>query len=294
MKKGLGRGLKSLMPEESEFTSESNGSSQDAQGEITELRLFEVEPNKNQPRKQFDEEKIDALADSIRENGVIQPIIVTKSDTGYTIVAGERRWRAAKKAGISTIPAIIREYSDAESAEIALIENLQREDLNPVEEALGYSSLMSDFNLTQESVAKKVGKSRSAVANSLRLLGLDDQIKEYLVHGELSGGHAKALLYLDDADKRVELAETIIEKGLNVRQAEAMAKKIKQQSEKPPVYETDKTDDSAYRIQLEKIQEELSSRFGTKVKITPGTKKSKIELEYYNNEDLERLLAMLS
>lgn len=288
MKKGLGRGLGSLLPNAAEYEDKTE---QNASESITNLRLFEVEPNKKQPRKSFDEAAIDSLAESIKENGVIQPIIVTKTDTGYTIVAGERRWRAAKKAGIAVIPAIVRDYSASQAAETALIENLQREDLNPIEEAAGYRSLMTDFNMTQDAVAKKTGKSRSAVANSLRLLGLDDEIKEYLIGGELSGGHARALLTLDDKEQRYDLAQIIIQKGLNVRQAEALAKKMKSDSLKPR--KAPSSDDDPYKIQLEKIQEELSSHFGTKVKIASGAKKSRIELEFYNNEDLERLLKLL-
>lgn len=286
MKKGLGRGLGSLLGGTEDAVTHSDEAV--TEKDITELRLFEVEPNKNQPRKTFDEEAINVLAESIRENGVIQPIIVTKNSMGYTIVAGERRWRAAKKAGLSTIPAVIREYSPEQIAEIALIENLQREDLNPIEEALGYRSLMDDFKLTQEDVAAKVGRSRSAVANTLRLLSLEEEIREHLIAGDLSGGHARAILSVPDRDSRIMLAERIIAEDLNVRQAEALAKRMKS-----PKKTNNNTENEAYRIQLDKIQDSLSAKFGTKVKITKGAKKSRIEFEYYDEKDFERLLELL-
>lgn len=284
-KKGLGKGLNSLFNEEDieEVTSDITQSSE---GDIKKVRMSLIEPNKKQPRRHFDEEKITALADSIKEHGLIQPIIITPSDNNmYKIVAGERRWRAAKKANLKEIPAVIRKYSEEQVAEIALIENLQRENLNPIEEAIGYNLLMDEFNLTQELISQRVGKSRSAIANSLRLLSLEDEIQKMLISGTLTSGHARAILSLDDKELRIALSKRIIDDNLNVRQAEALAKQL--QKKKTPKKEPEKT---AYDIEIEKIQNTLSSEMGTKVKINHTAKKGKIEIEYYGNEDLERIL----
>lgn len=288
-KKGLGKGLGSLFDEHNiiddivtQETSSNNG--------ITKIKLSLIEPNKNQPRKTFDEEKIEILSNSIKENGLIQPIIITPSKNGmYKIVAGERRWRASKKAGLKEIPAVVRDYSDEEVAEIALIENLQREDLNPIEEALGYKTLLEEFNLTQELISKRIGKSRSAVANSMRLLSLEKQIQKLLVSGDISSGHARAILSIEDNELRLALSKRIIEDNLNVRQTEALAKQLQK---KPPVKKAAKK--SAYDIELDKIQNTLSSSLGTKVKITHTDKKGKIEIEYYGNDDLERILNLIN
>ncbi|MCC8160457.1 MAG: ParB/RepB/Spo0J family partition protein [Oscillospiraceae bacterium] len=284
-KKGLGKGLDSLFSDDDieEVTSDINYSKE---GDITNIRLSLIEPNKKQPRRNFDEEKIAALADSIKENGLIQPIIITPSENGlYKIVAGERRWRAAKKAKLKEIPAIVRTYNDEQVAEIALIENLQRENLNPIEEAVGYNLLMEEFNLTQELISRRVGKSRSAVANSLRLLSLEDDIKKTLINGSLSSGHARAVLSLDNAEMRAALAKRIIDDNLNVRQAEALAKQLQRKA--PPKKQKEKT---AYDIEIESLQNKLSSAMGTKVRINHGPKKGKIEIDYYGNDDLERIL----
>ena len=220
VKKGLGKGLGALFTDENPITIEYETG-------ITELNITQVEPNKNQPRKIFDEDKLSALAESIHEHGLIQPIIVTKNNTGtYTIVAGERRWRAAKKAGLSKISAVIKDYSNQTITEIALIENLQREDLNPIEEALGYKALMDEFSLTQEQISHRIGKSRSAIANSLRLLTLEEELQKKVISGEISEGHARAALSLDSAVLREFLINRIIEDGLNVRQAEHLAKEL--------------------------------------------------------------------
>lgn len=288
-KKGLGKGLNSLFNEEDieEVTSDITQSSE---GDIKKVRMSLIEPNKKQPRRHFDEEKITALADSIKEHGLIQPIIITPSDNNmYKIVAGERRWRAAKKANLKEIPAVIRKYSEEQVAEIALIENLQRENLNPIEEAIGYNLLMDEFNLTQELISQRVGKSRSAIANSLRLLSLEDEIQKMLILGTLTSGHARAILSLDDKELRMALSKRIIDDNLNVRQAEALAKQL--QKKKPQKKKPEKT---AYDIEIEKIQNTLSSAMGTKVKINHTAKKGKIEIEYYGNEDLERVLGFFN
>lgn len=285
-RKGLGKGVGSLFGDVS--IDDIAPSPADNSEKILEIEWSKIEPNKNQPRKNFDMEKLEILAESIKEHGIIQPIVVTKiSDNRYQIVAGERRWRAAKIAGLDTIKAIVKEYSMETVSEIALIENLQREDLNPIEEAQGYNTLMKKYNFTQEKISKRIGKSRSAIANSLRLLSLDDEIKEYLTSGEITSGHARAILALSDGDMRHKLAEKIVAEGLNVRQAEKWVKDL--QEEKPkPVKEKSNVD-----AELEKIQTKMAASLGTRVKIMPGAKKGKIEIEYYGNEDLERLMDIL-
>lgn len=281
-KKGLGKGLEALLPENIEEVYSSSAG-------IHELKLTSIEPNKNQPRKNFDDDKIEALADSIKQHGIIQPIIVTDKGNGfYGIIAGERRWRAAKKAGLKTVPVIIKEYSSDEAAQIALIENLQREDLNSIEEALGYKSLIDEYKMTQEAISQKIGKSRSAIANSLRLLTLDKNIQKLIINGELTSGHARAVLSLTNKNLQNALIKRIIDDELNVRQAETLAKQLLKASPK----KTKKT--TPQNIELEALENRLSSSFGTKVKISQGTKKSKIEIEYYNNDDLERILSLLN
>lgn len=279
-KMGLGKGIGSLFPEESSLVQE-NG--------IIELNITQVEPNANQPRKTFDNEKLEILADSIRQHGLIQPIIVTKNENDtYTIVAGERRWRAAKKAGLTKISAVIKEYSSQTVTEVALIENLQREDLNPIEEALGYRDLINTYNLTQEQISQRIGKSRSAIANSMRLLSLEPELQKYVISGEISEGHARAALSLEGITLREFFINRIIEDGLNVRQAEKLAKELQKEPKPAKTKEI-----SAYDVEIQRIQSNLESHFGTKVKINHGNKKGKIEIEYYGNDDLERILNLL-
>lgn len=280
MKKGLGRGLGSLFEENAPEPDEDS---------VVNINLNNIEPNKDQPRKQFDKEKLEALADSIRDNGVIQPIIVVKNGDRYKIVAGERRWRAAKSAGLTTIPAVIRNYSESEVAQIALIENLQREDLNPIEEAVGYKTLIDKFKMTQEDVSSKIGKSRSAIANSIRLLSLDDPIQSKLITGEITSGHARALLSIEDKQTRLILLDSILEKGLNVRQTETLAKQL----QKAVPVKKKKIIDEQVMAEIEAAENRLSSHFGTKVKLIHNEKRGKIEIEYYGNDDLERILQLL-
>ncbi len=284
-KKSLGKGLGALFNTDEVIDNVLEGNS------ITECKISEIEPNKNQPRRKFDEEKLAALAESIKEYGVLQPIVVKKMETGfYQIIAGERRWRASKMAGIKKIPVIIKEYNVQETMEIALIENLQREDLNPMEEAEGFLELMEKFNLTQDEVAQKVGKSRPAVANSLRLLNLPALLKEMVSNKSLSSGHARAILALNNETEQTKLAERVVREELSVRQTEAIVqammktkpKKVKSAKEK----ETER-----YLLSLE---EKLSSVFGTKVKIRHKNKnKGKIEIEYYSNDDFDRIMKMI-
>lgn len=282
-KRGLGKGLGTLFENDAQEVQESSES-------IKTLKITDVEPNKNQPRKNFDLEKIEALANSIKEHGLIQPIVVTPSKKGlYKIVAGERRWRAAKKAGLKEIPVVINEYSEEQIAEVALIENLQREDLNPIEEALGYHSLLEDFKLTQELISQKIGKSRSAIANSLRLLSLEDDIKKLLISGEISSGHARAILSVASSQLRLGLAKRIISDNLNVRQAEEIAKQLNK-----PTKPKKERKLSINDIETENLANRISSSLGTKVKITHTPKKGKIEIEYYGNDDLDRILNLLN
>ncbi len=280
-KMGLGKGIDSLFSQETSVYPE---------GSIVELNITQVEPNANQPRKTFDDEKLEVLAESIRQHGLIQPIIVTKPvNDRYTIVAGERRWRAAKRAGLTKISAVIKDYNKKTVTEVALIENLQREDLNPIEEALGYKDLIEEHHLTQEEISGIIGKSRSAIANSMRLLSLEPELQQHLISGEISEGHARAALSLEGFVLREFFINRIIEDGLNVRQAEKLAKELQKEPKPQKVKET-----TAYDIELKRIQSNLESQLGTKVKITNGNKKGKIEIEYYGNEDLERILNLLS
>ena len=248
------------------------------------LKISMVEPDPNQPRKVFAEEQLRELADSIAEHGVIQPIIVVSAANGYyRIIAGERRWRAAKLAGLTEIPAIVRSYSDIQAAQIALIENLQREDLNPMEEAQGYKNLIERFGLTQDSISEKIGKSRSNIANTLRLLNLDPELQAQVRGGKLSAGHARALLAIPDRARRLSAADRVIREGLTVRQTEALSKepaaaKAKLQAKEP-----------AYPD----IERELAEKFGTKVRIK-GSKKGRVEVDFYCMKDLIRIVDLLS
>lgn len=257
---------------------------------VETLRITQVEPNRNQPRRSFDDDKIDELAESIKEHGIIQPIIVVKNGEMYKIVAGERRWRAAKKLGLKEVPVVIRNYSEFEIAQIALIENLQRENLNPIEEAIGYQTLMSKYDMTQEDVSTKLGKSRSAIANSVRLLSLDEPIQQSLISGEITSGHARALLSISSPEVRLAVLESIIEKNLNVRQTESLAKQLEKNKprKKNPII------DEQVKAQLEELEDRLSSHLGTKVTLSHNAKKGKIEIEYYGNDDLERILGIIT
>lgn len=272
----LGRGLGALIPDIDVSTSD------DA---VFEIDINDVEPNSEQPRKKFDEEKMQQLTDSIKEHGIVQPVIVKKEGNFYKLIAGERRWRAARMAGLKSIPAIVREYTDREVMEISLIENIQREDLNPIEEAIAYKRLMDEFGMTQEEISIKIGKSRSAVANILRLINLDDRVKNYVIDGLMSEGHARAIIVLPGNDMQYEVAKKIIDENLNVRQTEKLVKSVisgkkKKLLKKSEPYITD-------------IQERLKNILGTKVNISYGRKKGKIEIEYYSYEDLERIMDLL-
>lgn len=278
MKRSLGQGLDAL------FSRTEPLEEKKEQDDIRMIKVSLIEPRKDQPRKNFDREQLQALANSISEHGVIQPIIVVEGENGYySIIAGERRWRASKLANLREIPAIVRTYDELQIAEVALIENLQREDLNPIEEALGYKTLMERFSMTQDKVSERVGKSRSNIANMLRLLSLEDEIKDMLAQGKLTMGHARALLALPEGEKRVEAAQRIVNEGLNVREAEALGK------EKPPKAKKGKSNISAYPD----VEKMLSEKYGAKVRIK-GTRKGKIEIEYYSVADLTRIVDILN
>ena len=277
--KGLGKGLGALLGDFSEEISENSA--------YQLLPIYKVEPNRSQPRRDFDEEELQALADSIEEHGIIQPLTVRQLDSGYyQIIAGERRWRAARIANLSEVPVVVVEADDRKAMELALIENLQRQDLNAVEEALGYQSLIEDYGLTQDEAAKRVGKSRPAVANSLRLLGLCPAVLEKLRAGALTAGHARAILVLKSEKKQQEAAQKIIALGLSVRQAELICKNMCQEP-KEEVEEPLKID---YVAECEK---QLSKHLGRGVKIVNGKRKGRFELEFYGQEDLQALLDAL-
>lgn len=283
-KKGLGGGLSNLFGDDAAASLSENG----AADSITQLPLTKIERNPNQPRKKFDQQALEELAESIRLHGVITPITVRhgEKDGYYQIIAGERRWRAARLAGLKEIPAMVLEAGEGEVMELALIENLQRQDLNPIEEAEGYDRLMQQFGLTQEEVANRVVKSRSAVANALRLLGLPDEVRTMVADGKLSGGHARAVLAVSDEDKRVEAARQMV--SMSVRQAEALAKRLnKKPSVKPPQPEAFSVD---YVADVEK---ELESVLGRKISIQQGKNSGQLTLEYYGADDLERLIEAL-
>lgn len=284
-KKGLGRGLGALLGDTA-LQMEENAA------DPARISIYKIEPNPLQPRKQFDELELQALADSITANGLIQPLALRQLPNGYyQIIAGERRWRACRLAGLEEVPAVILEADDQKAMELALIENLQRQDLNPVEEALGYQSLMQDYALTQEQVAQQVGKSRPAIANALRLLQLPEEILDLLASGALSAGHARALLQLQDAHLQAIAAQKITALDLSVRQAERLCKQMSHEA--APKAEPE----AAAPLEVDYIAEceaALSRQLGRGVKIINGKRKGRFELEFYGQEDLQRLLELLS
>ena len=278
--KGLGKGLGALLGDFSEPAAEESA--------YRMLPLHRVEPNPEQPRQDFDEEELTALSESIQQHGILQPLTVRETGAGYyQIIAGERRWRAARMADLTEVPAIVVEADDKKAMELALIENLQRQDLNSVEEALGYRSLMEEFGLTQEEAASRVGKSRPAVANSLRLLSLDEKVLEMLRAGTISAGHAKAILMLKSGKKQQEAAQKIANLGLSVRQAELLCKNMSR--EQPPVKET-----PVLKVDyVKECEKSLSKHLGRGVKIVNGKRKGRFELEFYGQDDLQNLLDAL-
>ena len=316
VKRGLGRGINNLLSVSDEDVKQakkdvktaskkapaakkSTAAEKKTVEEQAELfvKVTDIEPNPNQPRTNFNEDALNELAESIKKMGVIEPIIVYKKDRGYEIIAGERRWRAARLAGIKEVPVIVRKYTKQQRVEIALIENIQRENLNPIEEALAYNRLIEEFNLKQDEVAERVSKSRTAITNSLRLLKLSDKVKEMLVEQMISAGHARCLISIEDPDVQYETAMTIFDKGLNVRDTEQLVKDVntilsKQGKEKT---ETPKEDNTALLAVLSQMEDNLKNTLGTKVKIKPrGRNKGRIEIEYFSADDLERILNIIN
>ena len=280
---GLGKGLDSLIPEGKTVIAEK----EDKKGEQI-VKLSKIEPNREQPRKRFSEKELQELADSIKQFGVLQPLLVKKNGDYYEIIAGERRWRAAKLAGLKEVPVIIREYTEKEIVEIALIENIQRENLNPIEEALAYSRLMTEFNMKQEELAERVAKNRSTISNAIRLLKLNSKIQELIVEGKLSSGHARALIDLEDEDIKYELALRIVEEQLSVRDIERIVKAIKENKtprEKKPLQNS---------FIYQDLEEKMVAVMGTKVNIKQKANgKGKIEIEYYSDKELEQIFDLL-
>ena len=276
-KTGLGKGLGALLVNnviEDEKVQEGET--------VQSLKIIEVEPNREQPRRNFDEEALEELANSIKEYGVIQPIIVTKQEDYYQIVAGERRWRASKKAGLSEIPAIVREYDKQKNSEIALIENIQREDLNPIEKALAIRTLLDTYNLTQQKLADKLGISRSGLANTVRILNLSSDVIELVKEGKLTEGHCKALLAIEDPEKQYKVAVQMIESGDSVREAEKQVKTKKK-----------KVSNDRYEPIYREIETSFRNFFGTKVKLDAKQRSGKIIIQYSSNEDLDRILNLI-
>lgn len=281
-KGGLGRGLSALI--------QDNNVAEEEKKDSTERVLLNlIKPNKEQPREYFDEKKIVQLAESIKEHGIIQPLILKKEKDIYVIVAGERRWRAAKSIGLTEVPAVIIDATEKELLEISLIENIQREDLNPIEEAKAYKRLLEDFNLTQEQLSKRIGKSRVVITNCMRLLNLDERVQEYLIDGVITEGHGRVLLSVQDKNLQYKLSQAIIDEDLSVRDTEKLIKdssKIKSDHSES----SSKENTNQY---VNEIKERLESYFGTKVALKSGKNKGKIEIEYYSNEDLQRIIDIL-
>ncbi|AOT73110.1 ParB/RepB/Spo0J family partition protein [Geosporobacter ferrireducens] len=281
MKGGLGKGLNALIP----ASKEPLAVNIPPKGDAYKVSIQEIRPNKDQPRKHFDKDKLETLVDSIKAHGLIQPIVVRPIEQGYEIVAGERRWKASREAGLKEIPCIIKEMDQRTGLEIALIENLQREDLNAIEEASAYKQLMEFYGLTQEELSQVVGKSRPHIANTLRLLNLGEKIKQMVVNEEITSGHARALLRLTDKNLQLETAQKVMENQLSVRETEVLVDNlltVKIKKEQPAQKVKD--------YHLVSLEDSLKSLFGTKVNIVKGKKKGKIEIEYYSDEELERLI----
>ena len=281
MKTGLGKGLDMLIPTAPE---------EEALRTLQVLKISQVEPNRNQPRKQFDQEALEELAGSIKQYGIIQPIIVSKKEDYYEIIAGERRWRAAKLAGLKEIPVVIKDYSEKEIAEISLIENIQRENLNPIEEAQAYKTLIEEYDLTQEELSERISKSRTQIANTMRLLKLHEDVQKMLTTGVLSAGHARALLGLEIMEEQLRAAEKIINESLSVRQTEDLVRTINN----PPrtVQKAKKTENNVFYKDLER---RMTEKLGTKVKISRSDSgKGRIEISYYSEDELDRIYTLIN
>ncbi len=289
-KQGLGKGLGALLS--------TDGIPENTNDSVVELKINDISPNDGQPRKDFDEGALEELAESIKENGVIQPIIVQKKGSGYRIVAGERRWRASRIAGLKVIPAIVRELTDQQTMEQALIENIQREDLNPIEEAMAMQNLLSTHKMTQEQLAKKLGKPRATIANTIRLMNIDESLIDFIRNGDLSTGHAKALLSLKDPEDQRKAADVIIAKDMTVRQAEEYVKKYEWAMTHQNEGRKDKKEiDPAVALSTKEVETSLKKKFGSRVKIKltdSDTGKGKLVIDYKNYDDLNRILDIIN
>ena len=281
---GLGKGLGALIPEDNNIKEEK-----DEKGRIINIELKEIKANKKQPRKFFDNNKLNELAESVKEHGIIQPLILKKEEKGYSIIAGERRYRAAKIAELTEVPALIMDISDEKLLQVSLIENIQREDLNPIEEGLAYERLLKEFALTQEELSKTMGKSRTTITNTMRLLKLDDRVKEYVIEGVISEGHGRAILPLEN-DAQYEIAQKIIDNSLSVRETEKLVKKILNDVVEEKTSERRKPLNPYYKD----VRDRLQDHFGTKVNLNANKNKGKIEIEYYSEEDLQRILDIIN
>ena len=299
MARGLGKGLDALIPQVENSTEKKTKEVvkevvKEIVKETDEVDINKVEPNENQPRKDFNEDALQELSDSIKQHGLIEPIIVQKGKKGfYRIIAGERRWRAARQAGLKKIPVIVKEYTEREIMEIALIENIQREDLNPIEEAEAYQRLIEEYQLKQDEVAEKVSKSRVAITNALRLLKLDERVRRMLVEDKIKGGHARALLAIKDGDLQYETAIQIFDSNLNVRDTEKLVKKMLAEPKADKPEETDQ--DKQMQVIYQEYEEKLKIKLGTKVKINQKNNgKGKIEIEYYSADDFDRIIESIT
>ena len=281
---GLGKGLGALIPEDNNIKEEKNEN-----GGIINIELKDIKANKKQPRKFFDNNKLNELAESVKEHGIIQPLILKKEENGYSIIAGERRYRAAKIAELTEVPALIMDISDEKLLQVSLIENIQREDLNPIEEGLAYERLLKEFALTQEELSKTMGKSRTTITNTMRLLKLDDRVKEYVIEGVISEGHGRAILPLEN-DAQYEIAQKIIDNSLSVRETEKLVKKILNDAVEEKTSERRKPLNPYYKD----VRDRLQDHFGTKVNLNANKNKGKIEIEYYSEEDLQRILDIIN
>lgn len=293
VKRGLGKGLDSMIPDKSEIIKKKNEKEDNVSRE-TLVGINEIEPNKSQPRKNFDEDSIHELAESIKQFGIIQPLILQKKDKLYEIIAGERRWRAARLAGLKVVPAIIKEYTEQEKVEISIIENIQREDLNPIEEAMAYQKLICEFKLKQDEVAERVSKSRTAITNSMRLLKLDERVQQMLVDNIITGGHGRTLLSIEDKDVQYTLALKILDEKLSVRETEKLVKQyLKKNDNKSNKNINQKLENNNFIYR--DLEEKMKAIIGTKVLINQkqNSEKGKIEIEYYSQEELGHIVEML-
>ena len=291
--RGLGKGLDTLIPtgKVEVKSKKSTEKSNEVKEPTTTVKITMVEPNREQPRKNFDQDALEELADSIKQYGLIQPIVVQDRKTYYEIIAGERRWRAAKIAGLKEVPVIIKNYTEQEIVEISLIENIQRENLNPIEEAMAYKRLLNEFNLKQDEVAERVSKSRTAVTNSMRLLKLCDEVQQMIIDEMITTGHARALISVEDPEQQYILAQKIFDEKLSVRDVEKLVKDFGKTKKEKKAKEKDK----ALEVIYQEIEQKLKDKVGTKVSITSkGDGAGKLEIEFYNHDDLERIIALLS